>query len=447
MTTSGVRSGPLLTYRADLQLGGSLETAQPRSVNTRQYYGSLNGNTSDRGQGVILADKAACGSSAAAMLLDAFGRFATTEGVDAAVRPPIGAGGSMLAYQAFLRSRGLQADLRFGGSYDDWRRAVESGFGVTVSYAQGSDSHTVRLLAVHDDYVLVQSPSVPANGDSGDGQVRKFTKANFMAAWENLPLLGRRGLETGMGGAYLVSAPDGYKLPAGGSVWAELNAASTLNLHDGFFKLVSGANYLAEGEVVGGAAKLWSGLVTSSLQLPFGVLQAAGAGLELAADRIFALYTNAKGWDKVAAFFLCIVGVLALISGTVLRYAGQWLGAPVAYLARLLCLPTDRLAEWAYNDNQALADVKAAHPVTARGLRQWQQLVATPRAEKIDLIQRLLSGHVTSDELVAAVKVIVADRGTKPATSIMQEPAIKALDLGRYFADSSTASIWTWLNQ
>jgi hypothetical protein len=356
-------------------------------------------------------ETASCGSTSAVAALARYGKFATVEGVDQHTRRPNDLGGSHDNLVDFLRSRGLEAEQHDGGSWDDLKTALSAGCTVSVTYAHDQSMHTVLvtgILKAQDgkEYIRLQS------WDGGPPLI--MTRAEFEKQWADLSLPGLGGLKTGIGNTYTVIAEKGTKMPSGGSVWGGLNAVSSHVIHDGFSDCASGIGYMRHGEVLGGLAQFTSGFIQCAVQLPAAIGQVAGAGLEWIGDKAldYALRVfkgPSSGWEQLAAIFALIFGGLLFVLGTVLRHTAQIFGALTGTIARLLAKPFGALGEWLHKDDEVKDDLRFSDPTSgSRGAINYMQLVRTPLAGKLQLIDALASGHVTEEERQMILRVVQA---------------------------------------
>lgn len=355
---------------------------------------------------------AACGSAAATAVLSRHDLFATIEGIDQHTRLPNNLGGSFRNMIDFYKSRDLEARQYHGGSWDDLGNALRQGFSVVVTFSHEASQHTMLVTgqfkaADGKDYLRLQ--------DWDGSRSVVMTKEEFERMWSELRLPNMNGIQTGVERTYAVIGPKGATLPRGGSTWSEINAISAETLHDAFTDLLSGVQYMKHGEIGGGLCQITSGVIQGAIQLPAGIVQISGAGLEWLGD---------KGLDwakrqfkepssfiaKVGAIFAFIFAGLAFVLGKGLRYTGQLVGALTGLLGRLLAYPFGRLGEWLHQDNEAEVNVRFADKAgSLRAQLNYYELVRTKGIPgKLQLLEQMASGRVSGDERAMMARVLEA---------------------------------------
>ncbi len=397
-------------------------------------------------------DYAACGSSAVAAELARRGYFATTEGVDAHMRARMQLGGSLLGGSDYLRRAGLAVEQRHEGTWSELRTALEQGYGVIVTFAHESSDHTVELLGMFTgedgkEYVEYQEWSATDDGTTRFAISREVFERN----WNEVTLNGLSGPPTGIRRTYTLVAPEGTtQFPPGGSVWGDVQAATALTLLDSWHQITISTHYFAEGEVLGGSARMLAGLTQGLVQLPAGALFALGASVEWLSRR------GADWCERIMQTGSDVEKVFAAIAWAFLRgfqylffavrQVAQVLGWLTSLPARLISWPFKALADWARDDNDAVTTLRYARPDGTRREREnWRALVATPVVPgKVSLVRRMLDGHISAEERAMTLRVIEAtlrdERATEDTKALVN--AIGRERLSAVFAGSESEARW-----
>lgn len=386
---------------------------QPAGPFTLQVYSrTSDGRVHDDSFGAFTGETAACGSAATAAMLARFGRFATTEGIDASMRVTPKLGGSLLASVDYLRSQGLGARFYAGGTVDDLEAALAAGLGVIVTYSDAVGPHTVVVTGAFTNdhgerYVQVQD----WHGD----HLVVIERESFEASWAQVRLGGLGGLKTGIGGAFILVAAPGVALPSAGDSLGTLGAQSSLTVLDGFHALTTGAVRLVDEDPLGGAARVVAGAVQLVVQSAPTCVVAVGAGLEWLGRRMLRPMTRV--WPagplmaRLGAATVAIAALPLLACGWLVGTLGVLLGAMTAALARGLARPFIALSDWVHDDNDAANQALVCDSAgSARERRNWEQLVETSVEEKARLAARLLTGVISQRDERAVDRVFDAAR-------------------------------------